>query len=504
MRNRTAPRMTGQRSAARRRALAPACIIIALCGAAGTTQAQLQEQNVLLVYNSLRADSLAVRNLYIAARPGVHQFDLATSAIGTASVSRQQYVDHIRTPIKEFINGVHTGNDLSQQIMAIALTRGIPTQIVGTNEFNPTSSWSSVDSDLTLLQQDLEAAGTGSLPFRYNGIVDNPYHQRINQPITGFSRANVQTQRSWAFQAGPSWVVSGLTPGDMYLVCRLDSAPTDVGTPEEITSLEHIARLIERSQNLIVPRCGVQSLLDEYDGPNELDDDSFGPNFPGRQDFENTASILGVNGFTVLHDKTTDFIEGHELPDQIRPVLVLGTYGENHKIVPGNEDPPGDGVYVFTYNLHPAAMFVSYESFNGNSIITGGQRSDHQQVLDFIGHGGSFTIAQIREPFTFAVADLEYLTQNMLLHGMTYAEAAYSAIPGISWQLVAVGDPLARIAVVDEDVMDLNGDGAVDIEDLYVLAVSPVDVTCDSVFNHDDPQTLRNRVRTGELADMAN
>ena len=43
--------------------------------------------------------------------------------------------------------------------------------------------------------------------------------------------------------------------------------------------------------------------------------------------------------------------------------------------------------------------------------------------------------------FSFAVADNEILLDNFLNRGLTWAEAAWSAIPVLSWQHVVLGDP---------------------------------------------------------------
>jgi hypothetical protein len=472
-------------------------------GVAAGARAQLGESNVLLVYNSKRAESLAVRDMYVLARPGVHEFDLNTTALGVAGVSRAVYVSHIRNPVQDFINGTVTGNDLSQQIMAIVTTRGMPSRINGTDEFLPQSTWSSVESELSLLQQDMEQTGVGVLGFRYSGVVDNPYHRRLNQPITGFTRANVQTPRSFTFVSIPAWSVSGLGSGDIYLVCRLDAAPTDLETPEEVDALIYIQMLIDRSQDLEVPRCGVQSLLDE-DATGGLDDDAAGALFPADNDFGDTRILLTDNGFQRRHDVSSDFVEGHELVEPLRQMLVLGTYGENHDINgPANgEDPPGGGTYTTGYRYHPAASFHSIESFNGNSIVNGVSRQNHGQVLDVISAGASFAIGNVREPFSVWVPDMRFYVENLYVNGLTWAEAAYSSLPALSWQQVVIGDPLARVTVIDQNDLDRDTNGAIDLADLYHLGGSAVDMDCDSDIDRADTQELQFYLRADESADV--
>lgn len=470
--------------------------------AAGSARAALMPQNVLLLYNSQNAESLAVRNAYIAARPGVVQFDLNDATITPGEIGRGNYLAKIRNPVKAFINGDSTGNDLSLQIMAIATTRGLPAVLGGNNEFSNVSPWASLESELTLLQQDLEAGGgPGQLPFRYNGIADNPYHRLNGMTITGFSRADVKTQRAFVnTESSPAgfqtWVVNQLTPGSMYLVCRLDSAPG----PGAQTAVQNIQALIQRSLDLRITPCRVQVLLDE-DAGGFLDAQGLAPRYPALDDYTQTATAMLVQGFRVVHDQTNNFITGPELADQSRPLAVLASYGENHDLN-GGENPPGAGTYLTTYNFHPAAMLISLESYNGNSLINGMQREDHAQSLDFIALGGSFTICHVKEPFAFAVADMQMLAMQLLTNGLTFAEAAYIAIPGLSWQNTPVGDPLARVTIVPPALGDINCDLAVNVNDLYAYTANPVDVNGDFTINEADRILVRNAVRAGEPGDV--
>lgn len=495
----------------RRMIVACLAALAALIGAAARdAAAQIPENRALLLYNSQNADSLAVRNMYVAAHPGVVQFDLNSAALATMAapnyggITRANYVNLIRNPVRDFINGVSPpGPDRSQTIIVIVTTRGLPGRIDGgLDEFQISSSYSSLEADLSLLQQNLEAAGTANLPFRYHGAVDNPYHQALNQPITAISRANIKVQRTFtAITLAPgaeTWFVGGLTAGDIYLACRLDAAPTPTHS-----ALENIQLLINRSTNLVVNRCAVQALFDRWGCADPLDDDGAGATYPGRQDFPNAQAALASAGFPAVLDATGNFITGPELADQQRPVFVLGSYGENHSLNGCGENPPGVGTYVETYNLHPAASFVAFESFNGNSIVDGMQRGGQQQALDFISRGGAFTVANVAEPFTIWVADLEYLTQNLYIHGRTFAEAAYSSMPALSWQQTPVGDPLARVTVQNIGILDLNNDGLVNVLDVIQLSETGGDVTCDGMFTAADTNLMRDNARTTEPADVA-
>jgi uncharacterized protein (TIGR03790 family) len=443
------------------------CSLVATLGVSPDAQAQIPENRVLLLYNSQNAESLAVRNAYVAAHPGVLEFDI-NSTVSAGSVGRTTYLNVIHSRLSNFLQGPGNGMPLYEQVVAIATTRGLPARIQGTGEFTGESTFASLESELVLLQQDLEATGSGTLATNHHGAIDNPYHELHTGALT-FDRSSITTQRSFQIKPSPAntayWTVSGLTPGDMYLVTRLDASASSGKT-----ALENTISLINRSVNLEVNTNAVQALLDEYpDNGSQLDDDAYYTAFPGDEDLETTASLMASRGIQTHHDENFDFISPTELQNN-KPLLVLGTYGENHDLNGWGENPPGAGVYYSEYTYHPAAATIGFESFNGNSLISGLSRQGQGQVADFIAAGGSFAIGHVAEPFTFAVADLHELTRALYLDGRSYAEAAYIAMPALSWQNTPIGDPLATVSLVTETVLgDLTGDGLINGADLGIL-----------------------------------
>lgn len=434
-----------------------------------STARAIDEDQVLLLFNSQNAESQAVRDMYLAIHPGVREFDFNDATIPTQFLTRTEFNAKIRLPLLNHVNGVAAPfDDISSDIVVILTTRGLPTLIQGGGQFAINTSYASVESELTLLQQNLDVAGNAALPFRFNGVIDNPFHLNNTVPVTNFSRANIKQPKNFTIvgpTGGEHWYITDLTPGDIYLTCRLDAQPSGIGGPNPRTALENIQLLLNRSQNLVVSKCQVQCLFDEYQpGANQLDDDDLPPRFPLRDDFDKAAQFLTNQGFAVTHDQTTNFITGTELPDN-RRLLVLGSYGENHDLAPGAENPPGNGEYLSTYDFDPAAIFISYESFNAHDIA-GQSGSDHAQVTDFIALGGSFTIGHAAEPFSNFVADSEYLARALYANGRTFAEAAWVATPALSITNVPIGDPLATVTVVDTFTADIDSSGEVNIDDL--------------------------------------
>ncbi len=437
---------------------------------------------VLLLWNSQNAESQAVRVLFVAALPGVLELNLNDTVLAPAgAIPRPRYLARVRQPVLDYLAGTHAnGEPLSEWVICIATTRGLPARIQGADELSNlvTSTFASVESELTLAHQDLEQPAPGLGGVLHAGVIDNPYHRLAAQPIAGFDRSSITTARAFTNSSHAAFNLTGLTPGDMYLVVRIDAAPSADGS---VTGVESVAALLERSAGLRVEAGGAQGVFDEFACADHLDDDGFAGLFPaGLSDFEDAAAGLGALGIGTFSDATSQFYEGDEVPDQATPLLVVCSYGKNHS--PNMCGAPASDTYVHSFtNLHPAAFFHSIESFNGDSIIDGTPRQNHGQVLDFLAQGGSFTIGNVAEPFSFSVPDADMVVTNLYAEGLTFAEAAWSAIPALSWQQTPVGDPLARVTVVPDPEGDMNSDGGVDTADLgYLLArFSTDDVTAD-------------------------
>ncbi len=497
------------RAIVQRTARAAAVVVaIGALGADASAAPKLTAERTLLLYNSMNEESRRVRDLYVKARPGVLEFDLADATLDPArraaagEITREEFETSVRAPLRAFLDRRDDdGVRLGERVIAIATTRGLPARIAGADEFTLHSSYASVESELALLYQDW-SADVSAAPFDAAGAgaVRNPYYGRRGEPIAAFDRASIDDTRARRLVGAAAWDTTGLTPGGMYLVCRLDSAP---GGGRD--AVANIARLIERSQDLSFTVDGVQAALDGWSPAFRALDADGGLFFRDGSDFAAAAAVLERAGVPTMQDRSYVFIDGNALPDHDRPTILLGTYGVNHGARGHGAAPTHGPNYLETFtNIHPAGVFVAYESFNGQSLIDGRSRDGQQQALDFIARGGSFTVAHVAEPFSFAVADTALLAENLLLGGMTFAEAAYSAIPALSWQSTPIGDPLATVRVVRPggeradptptgagadaragvDILrliaawgeagaghpaDLNGDGVVDGIDLMIL-----------------------------------
>lgn len=512
----------------------------ALAGYAGAPAlAQLSPSQVLVVYDSRVAASRDVAEYYAGSaavpggagnlsgvRRGVRVLDLATTgaaATGVPDLTQAQFAARIRDPIRSHLLATR----LAGQVRCLVMTKGLPHRVDDTNnpgvgdnpanavtEFvsNSDSTYASVDSELTLLWQDLAAGEAGGpSDSKADGMILNPYW-KSSLPIGMYSTSNIRGAKTFTAIAtpGPLWSTSSalafparLTPGDMYLVARLDG-----------NSVADVRGMIDRAQGVVANVNGVSLLFDE--DPQQFDNTN-GP-FPAihaGNDFEQSRDLLAADGRFALVGSATipgigvnyngaggadNFYVGPRLAWGAgqgilvtTPVLYVASYGSNHQGVPTlAAGGSGGTAYATSYTLAPGAIFNTYESYNGRALNGLGQNvfAPQQQAADFIGAGGTFALGQVYEPFAEAIPDNLYVAQNFVVGGLSWAEAAWSAIPILSWQHVVLGDPLARMS---RSVEDVNGDGRVTIDDLVAwegLAPSA-------------PARDLNRSGTGDATDRA-
>lgn len=458
------------------------CLIALALGAAPRAAGDLLPAQVLVVYNAASADAITLKDAYLALHPDIPAANVCalndtTLLVPNFDISYANFVTRVRNPIRNFINAV--GGPTPQSIAAIVLIRPFPHRFqdtdnpsVGDNPFNASdefnggdATYASVDSELTLLFQDINSNEAGArMDSKSDNMIDNPYHTQ-SAGIDTFSRANITVQKIWDNRSNFCWVNPNstgsqlMTPGDMYLVCRLDGS-----------SFPNTQAALQRSRNLVFNRAKVRVLLDEYNlavAPDLDDDPLFAVNDPfnAGDDYESTRNRLLMAGWDVRYDASSNFISSAE---ETMPLALYASYGENHSVNGGGESPPGTAIYIDGFNFAPGAIFNTIESFNGRNLngITGGGQ---EQIADFIAAGGTFGVASVFEPFSFTIPDNDYIAQNFLINGLTWGEAAWSAIPALSWTHIVIGDPLARAAVVNDPGLpqgDLNGDGQVDGDDI--------------------------------------
>jgi hypothetical protein len=165
--------------------------------------------------------------------------------------------------------------------------------------------------------------------------------------------------------------------------------------------------------------------------------------------------------------------------------ILVATFGRNgdegsasNYILKGG---PGGGPL---FNVVNGAVFTSIESFNAVTMFSDVNTAPTPQgkLVDFISIGGTAAIGHSFEPLSDAVIDNEFLFYNLLADttgtgkaDLTLVEAAFTAIPYLSWSEVLIGDPLMRIAYGPGGLAwtqkqgDANLDGIINFKDVRLL-----------------------------------
>jgi hypothetical protein len=319
--------------------------------------------------------------------------------------------------------------------------------------------------------------------------------------------------------------------GDMYLTCRLDGAKK-----QGQSAIFAVRAMLERAKRASSTSYGVnplQAVAVFDDAPaSELDNNRvfnlntsvnywvYEPDAPQPPD---APGLLNkddyVAGFTTMTNKTVNYSglntglmgSAHDLcvildrrsgtrtkqsdldtlpgtypqRQQQQGAILVATFGCNgdegsksNYILKGG---PGGGAL---FNLVNGAVFTSIESFNAVTMFSDCNTLPVSQgkLVDFIEIGGAGAIGHSFEPRSTAAIDDLYLFYNLLADSngdgkadLTFVEAAFTAIPFLSWSEVVIGDPLMQIAYGLGGkawfplLGDANNDGRVDFLDIWLI-----------------------------------
>lgn len=391
----------------------------------------------------------------------------------------------------------------------------------------------SVESELAVLFQNdpNNPLSVGS----FDRVV-NPYQGYRNSGIELFNRnilnnlSNLDWHRPRKLTAShyPPWMEGGrarnegvqqrkYSAGDMYLTCRLDG-PKQLGQ----TAITSVHNMLERAKkasstaygvnpaqaavivddaplamnhnynriynvdryvNYLIWQAGVQQPPDTYYAEYRDDYDSGYFQMTGQYAVEeilNSNIMSAAHNIPVICDKRMSIRLNQSVLSAGELVLALACFGTNgdeasNKYYLLNGGPAGGPLF----NTTNGAVFCSIESFNAVTMFSNAS-SSQAKIVDFITIGGTAAIGHSFEPLSDATIDTEFLFYNLLADSdsdgfadMTFIEAAFTAIPYLSWSEVVIGDPLMRIAygpggeaeyIVPGDV---DGNGQIDVSDVY-------------------------------------
>ena len=161
----------------------------------------------------------------------------------------------------------------------------------------------------------------------------------------------------------------------------------------------------------------------------------------GDRWLESVATQLDDLGFDTDVDHATATMPATARCDA--PVLYFGWYAGNAEgpfVLPGFQFPPG----AIALHIH------SYSAGTLRSATAG-------WCGPLVAHGVTATMGNVFEPY-LRLTHRPDLLLRALARGATLAEAAYFALPVLSWQAVLIGDPLYRPFAVplDEQLKNLG------------------------------------------------
>ncbi|MCK4625925.1 MAG: hypothetical protein KAV00_11485 [Phycisphaerae bacterium] len=318
-----------------------------------------------------------------------------------------------------------------------------------------------------------------------------------------------------------------MSPADMYLVARLDGpraegeypifavkAMLDRAAAVSDPAYEHFVGYNAATSAAVIDEssCAADEFAytQVYNFPPQYDFLNFAdhPTPPGADEFGNTFDegnhyvrafnwLVGLEppaGETVLEpigvglggwalwDDTCSIMNGSFLPSGTGLIGLL-TYGRN-----GGDGRPAS--YLLTsgpeggplFSCVPGAVFSSLESFNAVTMFTDAPRSQ-AKIAEFIEMGGSAAVGHSFEPEVGATIQGEFLLRNLLrdedgdgIGDLSLVEAAFTAMPYLSWSEIVIGDPLMRLRTgpgglvqTEEFSSDVDGDCFVGFLDIVVI-----------------------------------
>jgi hypothetical protein len=353
-----------------------------------------------------------------------------------------------------------------------------------------------------------------------------------------------------------------LSAGDLYLTCRLDG-PKMKGE----SAVFAVRNMLERSRRASNPACGVnpaQGVIILDDSPNKSLDQNRVYNLNGSMNYyvynsttkqpPDAITVLTMDDYTAafyaLTNGTVTYPTGMnaammsagynlkvmldrrnakrtcqtDLAAEDKTVFLCG-FGRNG-------DEGGTTEYLTTglnggplFNPANGAVFTSIESFSAVTLFSDEATAPVAQgkIINFMEIGGTAAIGHTFEPMSTAAVDTVFLAYNLFadndgdgIADLTFIEAAFTAIPFLSWTEVVLGDPLMRIAYGPGESTawspsngDCNADGTVNVRDVRVYSNSVggnlnstdpqyfqiyndlADFNCDGVINVRDLRILQ-------------
>ena len=352
-------------------------------------------QSTIVVYNQSEPESVSLAKFYAQQRGIPRDHLVALNCSTEEDVSRDDYEATIAEPLREAFRQRkwwkfrQDASDKEQiadsSIRFVALIRGVPLKIRPTAQTYPGDTPGAgpiVAHNEASVDSELSVLG-----FNLNqisGAVPNPYFQNFRG-------------------------VRDFESGTLLLVCRLDGP-----TPEIVRRM--ITDSIAAEKTGLWGRAFVDGSHRSAPGA-EL----------GDKWLSDILTQLHKTGIPVVFDDApATFPDGFPMNDC---ALYYGWYAGG---ICGPMNQPG-------FRFVPGAIAVHIHSFSASTL----RDPNAGWVAPLIARGAAASTGNVYEPYLQLTPHLDILNDR-LLHGFTFGESAYMALPALSWMTVMVGDPLYR------------------------------------------------------------
>ncbi len=367
--------------------------------------ADLLAANVLVLYNTASSAGVQIANYYAQIHPGVQLLGISGVDPNSEDISADDYLNIVRPQVL---------SALAPTTEVIVTTKGLPLRINVTEpepSVAPGNTLPTYVNPLGMTRMILTWKPTSSLESELTTI---------------------DTTSMWQQMGDQSFLLAGNPTGNPYF--RRTSSFTHAAFGDRLTarldgySVSDVETSIDRAQNAFIGPHNSPS------GPFYflVDNDptiSYSPTMANL-----VTNVLNPAGVPVVSDNTTAFVG--TAPG---PVIGYDSQGVHQASTPG----PNYITSGLNITLANGAVFNSWESFNAASFNLTGNTHNQGQIAQWLQKGGTAGVGNVAEP----CAGPSYMANedqlfSMLLSGKTFAEAAWSSIPQLSYVTTVVGDPL--------------------------------------------------------------
>ncbi|MFO7724932.1 MAG: TIGR03790 family protein [Oceanipulchritudo sp.] len=415
------------------------CLLVLEClPGPGRLLAAKGPESVVVIANSTVPESLDVAESYLDLRDIPRKNLILVETASGEGISREAYISQIHNPVletlleRDLINALAGESDrfgrktvtmISSRVTYMVLCYGVPVRVTN----RPVS-----EIDDLAFRKSLFTGSQAGLVKRFSegrlarnvASVDGELALllRPQMPLNGFV---------------PNPYFRNTSPGgvrDVLKVTRLDGP-----SPEAVKRM--LSNSIEGERKGLVGRAYVDE--DGRKGGYKI----------GNEWLARTARIFHELGFDLEHDtKRATFPEDARFD---APVLYGGWYARSLNgpfTLPGFRFPPG----AVAAHLHSASARPLRSTSAG-------------WVGPLVERGVSATFGNVAEPYLAFTHHFDLFFEG-LAKGLNFADAAYLALPALSWQAVSIGDPLFRpFALPLEEQAAGAGDLLDSLRDPYIL-----------------------------------